>query len=264
MEKLQDLMRLQGISSLKALSKQSGVSEKSIWRLRKGQLPQMQVGTLVKLANALNVSLDQFVAALSELPVSITLPAVDSQAEIPHVEDISPAEEQSEDVTLLESEEQSEVESAEQSAVESPELSNPSDAQSDLHQEYQRLQQKIAQQREMLLQEFQQSSLQTLEPWLLQWSAAAYAASQNPQVPATNLLPLVRPVEMLLLQWGIEAIAQVGTEMTFDPQSHQLMEGMANPGDRVRVRYAGYRQGDRVLYRAKVSPMATGQGIGDG
>lgn len=125
-----------------------------------------------------------------------------------------------------------------------------------LRQEYQRLQQQLEQQRETLMQEFQQSSLQQLESWLLQWPTAAYAAQQNQQLPAARLLPLVRPVEQLLQQWGVEAIASVGSELPYDPQWHQLMEGTAQPGELVRVRYTGYRQGSKLLYRAKVSSIS--------
>lgn len=121
-----------------------------------------------------------------------------------------------------------------------------------IQKEYNRLQTQLSEQRETLLQEFQQTSLQTLEPWLIQWSAAAYAAQQNPQAPAVRLLPLVRPIEQLLQQWGIEQTAIVGSEIPYDPQQHQLIGGTAEPGDLVRVRYAGYRQYDRLLYRAKV------------
>jgi DNA-binding Xre family transcriptional regulator len=124
-----------------------------------------------------------------------------------------------------------------------------------LQQEYQRLQSQLEVQKQQLWQEFQQSCLQTLEPWILQWSAAAHAAQQNPQAPAVKLLPLVRPVEQLLHQWDIEATAIVGAEVPYDPQQHQLMGGTANAGDLVRVRFAGYKQGDRLLYRAKVSPV---------
>ncbi|MFB2978689.1 helix-turn-helix domain-containing protein [Microseira sp. BLCC-F43] len=120
-------------------------------------------------------------------------------------------------------------------------------------QEYERLQGQLKQQRESLMQEFQQESLQVLESWLLQWPTAAYAAGQNPQLAAVKLLPLLRPVEQLLQQWGVEAIATVGAEIEYDPQVHQLMEGTAVAGDRVKVRYTGYRHGDRLLFRAKVS-----------
>lgn len=124
-----------------------------------------------------------------------------------------------------------------------------------LKQEYQRLQAQLEQQRQALWQEFQQSSLQVLESWLLQWPTAAHKAQENPHLPAVRLLPLVRPMEQLLQQWGVEAIAPVGAEMPYDPQLHQLLEGTAQPGERVKVRYTGYRQGDKLLYRAKVSPI---------
>lgn len=124
-----------------------------------------------------------------------------------------------------------------------------------LQQEYQRLLEQMEEQRQSLMQEFVQSSLEVLESWLIQWPTAAYAASQNPQLPAVKLLPLLRPVERLVQQWGVEALAPVGAELPFDPHQHQLMELTAQPGDLIEVRYTGYRQGDRLLYRAKVSPI---------
>jgi DNA-binding Xre family transcriptional regulator len=123
-----------------------------------------------------------------------------------------------------------------------------------LQPEYQRLQLQLQQQQETLQQEFQNTSLQILESWLIQYPTAVYAAQQN-DVPASRLLPLMRPVEQLIKAWGIEAIASVGEEIAYDPQIHQLMEGNAEVGDRVRVRYTGYRQGEKLLYRAKVSPV---------
>lgn len=58
-------------------------------------------------------------------------------------------------------------------------------------------------------------------------------------------------------EWGVEAIASVGSEIPYDPQWHQLMDGTALPGELVRVRYTGYRLADnKLLYRAKVSPIS--------
>ncbi|PSB19339.1 hypothetical protein C7B65_12305 [Phormidesmis priestleyi ULC007] len=131
----------------------------------------------------------------------------------------------------------------------------PTQNSASLQREYQRLQSQLVQQREDLWQEFQQTSLQTLEPWLLQWSAATYAAQQNPQLSAAKLLPLMRPIEQLLQQWGIEAIGAVGSEIPYDPHRHQLMSGTAESGVLVRVRYAGYQQHDRLLHRVKVGPV---------
>jgi DNA-binding Xre family transcriptional regulator len=120
-------------------------------------------------------------------------------------------------------------------------------------QEYDRLQAQLVQQKIDLWQEFQQDSLQILESLLLQLPTAAHAAQQNPQLPAIKLLPLLRPLDRLLETWGIVAIAPVGSVVAYDPQQHQLMAGTAQLGESVRVRYTGYRQGDRALYRAKVS-----------
>ncbi len=144
----------------------------------------------------------------------------------------------------------------EQSLVRDESPGSPSnDALKACQQEYQKLQQEMAQQREILATEFQQASLETIESWLLQWPTAATAVRQNPQLPAARLLSLVEPVEQLLKQWQVEAIATVGEELAYDPQYHQLMKGTAQPGELVKVRYVGYKQGDKLLYKAKVSPV---------
>ena len=129
------------------------------------------------------------------------------------------------------------------------------DEKSALKQEYQRLQQQLDIQRETLKQEFQQASLQIIESWLVQWPTAAYSARQNDTLPAVRLLPLIQPVEQLMAEWGVIAIASVGEEVPYNPQLHQLMSGTAQDGDMVKVRYTGYRHGDKLLYRAKVSPI---------
>lgn len=122
-------------------------------------------------------------------------------------------------------------------------------------QEYQQLQQELQRQRSTLQLEFQQTSLLTMESWLLQWPTAAKAVLQNPQLPASRLLSLVEPLEQLLAQWQVEAIASVGDELPYDPQYHELMKGIAQPGELVKVRYVGYKQRDKLLYKAKVSPV---------
>lgn len=142
------------------------------------------------------------------------------------------------------------------SLLPSPPLPEPSAREEALRQECQRLQGQLVQQQDHLRQEFQDSSLEVLESWLLQWPTAAVVAQKNPELPAARLLPLVNPVLDLVRGWGIEAIASVGEEVPYDPQCHQLLEGAAEPGEPVKVRYVGYRQGDKLLYRAKVSPIS--------
>ena len=143
------------------------------------------------------------------------------------------------------------------SPLSSPQSAVPSQPEIEaLKTEYQKSQLQLEQQREILKQQFQQSSLQLLESLLLQWPTAAYKATENPQLAAIKIVPLVqKPLDRLLQDWGIEAIAPVGAEVPYNPQMHQLIAGTAQPGETVRVRYTGYLQGEKLLYRAKVSPV---------
>ncbi|WP_017307170.1 helix-turn-helix domain-containing protein [Spirulina subsalsa] len=103
-------------------------------------------------------------------------------------------------------------------------------------------------------EEWETHNLQILEGWLLQWYTAVAAVEKNPDLAASHLVPLVRPVEELIQSWGVEAIAPVGAEIPYDPQWHELMGGSASPGDPVCVRYVGYRHRGKLLHRARVSP----------
>lgn len=211
---LQHLMQQVGLPSFKALCQQAGVSRRQVTQLRQGQIQQIQVSKLLRLSQVLQVPLVDLLTIFSDQ-------AIEAELNQPKP---------------------------------SQETNSSNDHVIALQQEYQQLEKQLVEQRQVLWQEFQQATLQTLESFLLQWPTAAYAAQQNPQVPAVRLLPLLRPVEQLLQAWGIEAIAAVGLTVPYDPQLHQLMEGSAQLGDPVKIRYAGYCQGDKLLYRAKVSP----------
>jgi DNA-binding Xre family transcriptional regulator len=121
-----------------------------------------------------------------------------------------------------------------------------------LQQEYQLLYQKFEQQRATLQAEFQFQSLQTIESFLTYFPAAKHAARSNPDFPASKLIPLVQSIDQLISQWGVTAIGEVGSTLSYDPQWHQLIEGSANLGELVTVRYVGYRQGEKLIFRAKV------------
>ncbi|WP_293148353.1 MULTISPECIES: helix-turn-helix domain-containing protein [unclassified Microcoleus] len=205
---LQRLMQQAGISSDRELSQKAGVPEIQVIRLRRGLALKTRADILLKISQALQISLTELLATLAP------------------------------DFVELEKAPPTALEKAPPTALE---------------QEYQRLQVAIAQQRESLMQEFQLSSVQILESWMLQWPTAASKAQENHNLRAQKLLPLLRPVEQLLQHWGIEAIAPVGAEIPYNPQQHQLIEGTAQAGEPVKVRYTGYTQGDKLLYRAKVS-----------
>lgn len=215
---LRSLMQQAGVSSFKALGRTAQVSQWQIQQLRRGQAHRLRLGPLLQISRALQVPPMELVAQFAQ--------GLDGES-------LSSA-------------------SRQPTAAVAPE---PLPQGLNLQPEYQRLQAQMQQQRTDLEQELQQQVLLQLESWLVQWPTAAYAAQQNPQVPAVRLLPLLKPVESMLQGWGVEAIAPVGIELPYDPQLHQLMDGTAQPGDTVRVRYTGYRQGERLLHRAKVSPV---------
>jgi len=121
-----------------------------------------------------------------------------------------------------------------------------------LRQEYQRLQAQMQEQRSQLLQEFHQTSLQTLETWLLQWERVANHARNHPEFSAAKLLPLMRPVEQLLESWGVEAIAPLGAEIPYNPQWHRLQAGTASAETLVKVHSPGYKYQGKLLHRAEV------------
>jgi len=105
-------------------------------------------------------------------------------------------------------------------------------------------------------EQFQRESLEIMESWLLQCPTAVSAIEQNPQLPAQRVIKLLNPFEKLLKFWRVERIGQVGEAVPYSPQQHQLLSGTAEPEETVRVRYVGYRHGDKLLYRAKVEPVS--------
>lgn len=121
-----------------------------------------------------------------------------------------------------------------------------------LQQEYQHLQQQFQQQHETLQSEFQSQSLQTLESFLTYFPTAKHAAMNNPDFSASKLLPLIGSIDRLIQQWGVTVIGDVGSQVNYDPRWHQLIEGTANLDKLVTIRYVGYRQGEKLIFRAQV------------
>ena len=202
---LRQLMTDCDIDTFKALSLRSKVSVGAINRLQQGHILKMQVQTVRKIAEVLQISVDDLVRSLT---------------------------------------------------TESIPIPKPNASNSELQQEYDRLAQKLKHQERSLRETFQHEALQTLEPWLIQWSAAAHAAQTNPQLMASKLLPLLSPIDRLLIEWGVSPIGAIGEEYDYDPALHHGMNGDFQVGDRIRIRFLGYRYqnstGNHVLHRAKV------------
>ena len=198
-EILRQLMKLVGISSFQALSDRTGISRRAIDTLRKGNAATLRYADLAKLAEVLQIELNEFIPKFIPESSSSTI--------------------------------------------------------ADLQEEYKHLQQKLEAQKQELRSQFERETIQQLESLLLQLPSAAHAAQNNPNMSAKNILPLLRPLNTLLQKWGLSMICSVGAEVSYDPQKHQLMEGSneIEDGDLAIVRYVGYMQGEKLLYRARVS-----------
>lgn len=216
-EKLQQLMQQAGIVNFKQLSRLSGVSQWQLNRLLTGLFPKLPVINLLKLSQTLKISLEQLLLQFE------------------------PTESLKEDWEI----------------VSQDILDNFNTNTMSLQQEYKQLQQELEQQEKHLEKEFQASSIAALESWLLQWPTAAIVAKKNPEISAVKLLPLVKPIFELLKQWGLEMKGSVGEVVPYAHESHQLLEGGgdAETGDPVMIRYVGYSHDQKLLYRAKVSPV---------
>jgi molecular chaperone GrpE (heat shock protein) len=223
-QKLQHLMQCVGISSFKSLSAAAGVSERQILQLRRGKLKQMRLEVLLKLAKVLQLS-------LSELAANFSDASSDYQVLNLTVDTRNLTQSLNTGIDLVQE-------------------------HTNLKGEYERIVLMLEQQQELLQQEFQESGLQILESLLLFWPTAAKKARENPQLEAVKILPLVqKPLDQLLQAWGVEAIASVGSEIPYNPQLHELLAGVAQPGEIVKVCYIGYRKGEKLLHRAKVNRL---------
>ncbi|MGP1386144.1 MAG: nucleotide exchange factor GrpE [Thainema sp.] len=223
-EKLRSRMQTVGLSSFRALAEAAGVSNWQVRQLRRGNVSVMRLAALQKLSQALNLSLPDFLQQFTD--------------------ELS---DQSSVQTAVPTSTVSATSQASPTAAAEPDAS--------LKREYERLQRQLETQKSQLEEAFQRESLQQIESWLTFWPTAVRRVQENPDdIPIDKLLLLLRPIDKLLESWGVSTISEVDAEIPYDPQQHQLMNGDAEPGDLVKVRNVGYRHGDRLLHRAKVSP----------
>ncbi|MBR8830847.1 MAG: hypothetical protein N5P05_000229 [Chroococcopsis gigantea SAG 12.99] len=294
-QELRQLMDKINCVDIKHLSELSGVSQWQLYRLQSGLIPRLPLETLARLAATLEIPFQDFLTKFSDYTGNIgnfqeeflSLEAAENlRAELRTAQEnvtnlswqyqqeknsleqkIQESQAVIDELRRIKQEQENKlqsIESHENEAIKNLEyqlnqLNTRLDLANSLLRErqsaYHNLQEAYARQREELTREFQSASIETLESWLLQWPTAVAVARKNPQLSAVKLLALVKPVIDLLERWGIEQIHQVGEEVVYDPQIHQLMEGDADNISTVVVRYVGYRQSEKLLYRAKVSQV---------
>jgi molecular chaperone GrpE (heat shock protein) len=233
-DQLQCLLTQAQIDSVHELAQLAGIAERQIFRLQAGLIHTFPVADVVKLAQALGLSVDELLGIF--LPL-----ATQPMAFAPSVKPEEP---------------QAEPEPVKTEPL--PPALSPVDQSAEiaaLKAEYERLEKTLENQATTLRQQWQQEALELLESWLLQWSAAANAAQQNPTFPAKTLVALAKPLDHLLEAWQVTPLGVIGEELIYNPKQHQLVKGGfdVKPGDPVIVQHVGFMQGDRLLHRAKVA-----------
>ncbi|NJL41885.1 MAG: nucleotide exchange factor GrpE [Leptolyngbyaceae cyanobacterium SM1_4_3] len=127
-----------------------------------------------------------------------------------------------------------------------------------LQQQCSQLREQLQQQKTQLTEDFQEATFEQIQTLLTNYPSAQKMAQAKPDLPAKNLIALFTPLENLLQSWGVESIGCAWEQIAFDPQLHQPDEDDITVGERVYVRFVGYRQGDRILCPAKVSRTLPG------
>lgn len=229
-ERLRGLMERAKLTSWRSLSRAAGVSIGQIQKLRRGQIERLTLATIDRLAAALGCARGEFLA-LFEM-----------------VETFDP------EVELN---------------VESTPTQHHPDRAAVVQAECDRLREELARQANDLGQAFQAQAIDQLESFLTFWPVAVDHARRDPSLPAIKLVPLLKPIELLLASWNVKPIGVIGEVTLFDPSQHQPnqinqinqpIEDQLHSGDHVRVTHCGYRHGDRLLFRAKVCRKTTSEG----
>ncbi len=97
-----------------------------------------------------------------------------------------------------------------------------------------------------------QSTLQCLEPLLRQLPTAAFAV-QHHNLSAQQLLKILHPLDVLLNEWEVERLGEVGRVIPYDPTWQQpLTPENIESGTSVSIRYVGYRINKAIWIKAQV------------
>lgn len=110
-----------------------------------------------------------------------------------------------------------------------------------------------------LINNWQQESFNLLQSLLVNYPTAKTMVKLKPDLPAKNLITLLKPLDQLLATWGIKSIGKPWERVAFNPQIHYSNENNLTADELVYIRFIGYRQGENILLRAKVSRTLPGK-----
>lgn len=132
----------------------------------------------------------------------------------------------------------------------------PPEFQSDRSLDYQHLEHQLQHQATTLTTQLQRDALHQLESWLRNWPKVVYAIHHDkPDLLAAKILPLLRPLEILLQTWGVEPIGTIGDRLPYSPQEHLPLSPIETAGVLVEIQRPGYRHQGNLLFRAEVKAI---------
>lgn len=110
-----------------------------------------------------------------------------------------------------------------------------------LQQECARLRQKLQQQSQKLRADFQHNTFDQLETLLTNYPTVSKLIQEHPDLPAKNILPLFKPLDKILANWGYEAIGSPLAQVPYNPQLHQPDDRDITVGEKVYIWFVGYQ-----------------------
>ena len=142
---------------------------------------------------------------------------------------------------------------------------------SQLQQECARLRQKLQQQSQKLRADFQHNTFYQLETLLTNYPTVCKVVQEHPDLPAQNILPLFKPLDKILANWGYEAIGSPLEQVPYNPQLHQPDNRDISVGELVYIWFVGYqdRNLEHIISPAIVSrnlpkiPISTKSYVGE-
>lgn len=130
------------------------------------------------------------------------------------------------------------------------------ESQNDRSLDYQHLEHQLQHQATTLTTQLQRDALHQLESWLRNWPKVVYAIHHDkPDLLAAKILPLLRPLEILLQTWGVEPIGTIGDRLPYSPQEHLPLSPIETAGVLVEIQRPGYRHQGNLLFRAEVKAI---------
>lgn len=104
-----------------------------------------------------------------------------------------------------------------------------------------------------LKSQWQEEIFNALQYLLVNYPIAKIIAKLKPNTSIKNFIPLLKPIDELLKQWQIETIGKPWEKSYFNSEIHYSDEEKIAPNEEVYIRLVGYKQGDKILSKAKVS-----------